>query len=109
MQYGRHMRRFEILNSQIFAIRNKYLKGSDLERSNVEHVNANKKKKNPDEEDLEQQIEKRKKYSRRRTYNDDANADFINERNSKVNKKLRRCYSEHAAEIKRNMERATVI
>jgi len=37
--------------------------------------------------DLEQQIERRSKFSRRRTYNADADVDFINERNSKFNKK----------------------
>ncbi|CAD7012237.1 unnamed protein product [Ceratitis capitata] len=59
--------------------------------------------------DLEQQIERRKKYSRRRTYNDDADVDFINERNSKFNKKLHRFYGEHTAEIKQNLERGTAI
>lgn len=32
------IRRFQVLNSQIFAIFNKYLKSSDGEGSNVEHV-----------------------------------------------------------------------
>lgn len=32
------IRRFQVLNSQIFAILNKYLKNSDGEGSNVEHV-----------------------------------------------------------------------
>ncbi|KAH8390152.1 hypothetical protein KR200_008284 [Drosophila serrata] len=59
--------------------------------------------------DLEQQIERRKKYSRRRIYNDDADVDFINERNSKFNKKLDRFYGEHTAEIKQNLERGTAI
>ncbi|XP_037822430.1 pre-mRNA-splicing factor Syf2 [Lucilia sericata] len=59
--------------------------------------------------DLEQQIDRRKKYSRRRIYNDDADVDFINERNSKFNKKLERFYGEHTAEIKQNLERGTAI
>lgn len=59
--------------------------------------------------DLEQQIDRRKKYSRRRTYNDDADVDFINERNSKFNKKLNRFYSEYTAEIKQNLERGTAL
>lgn len=59
--------------------------------------------------DIESQIERRKKYSRRRTYNDDADVDFINERNSKFNKKLERYYGEHTAEIKQNLERGTAI
>ncbi|XP_055844089.1 pre-mRNA-splicing factor Syf2 [Episyrphus balteatus] len=59
--------------------------------------------------DLETQIERRKKYSRRRIYNDDADVDFINERNSKFNKKLDRFYGEYTSEIKQNLERGTAI
>ncbi|XP_055384624.1 pre-mRNA-splicing factor Syf2 [Condylostylus longicornis] len=59
--------------------------------------------------DLEQQIERRNKFSRRRTYNADADVDFINERNSKFNKKLERFYGEYTAEIKANLERGTAI
>lgn len=59
--------------------------------------------------DLEQQIIKRQKYSRRRTHNDDADVDYINERNAKFNKKLERFYGEHTAEIKQNLERGTAI
>ncbi|XP_050079381.1 cytoplasmic FMR1-interacting protein [Anopheles maculipalpis] len=32
------IRRFQVLNSQIFAVLNKYLKSNDIEGSNVEHV-----------------------------------------------------------------------
>lgn len=32
------IRRFQVLNSQIFAVLNKYLKSNDVEGSNVEHV-----------------------------------------------------------------------
>lgn len=60
-------------------------------------------------QDLQQQIEKRKKYSRRRLYNDDGDVDFINERNSKFNKKLERFYGEYTTEIKQNLERGTAI
>lgn len=59
--------------------------------------------------DLEGQIAKRAKYSRRRTHNDDADIDYINERNAKFNKKLERFYGEHTAEIKQNLERGTAI
>lgn len=59
--------------------------------------------------DLEQQISKRNKYSRRRTHNDDADIDYINERNAKFNKKLDRFYGEHTAEIKQNLERGTAV
>lgn len=59
--------------------------------------------------DLEQQIAKRDKYSRRRTHNDDADIDYINERNAKFNKKLERYYGEHTAETKQNLERGTAV
>jgi len=38
--------------------------------------------------DLEKQVAKRDKFSRRRMYNDDADIDYINERNMKFNKKI---------------------
>ncbi|KAI1231146.1 Pre-mRNA-splicing factor syf2, partial [Lamprotornis superbus] len=57
--------------------------------------------------DLEKQIEKREKYSRRRPYNDDADIDYINERNAKFNQKAERFYGKYTAEIKQNLERGT--
>ncbi|PSN34473.1 Pre-mRNA-splicing factor Syf2 [Blattella germanica] len=60
-------------------------------------------------EDLEKQISKREKYSRRRMHNDDADIDYINERNMKFNKKLERFYGEHTTEIKQNLERGTAV
>lgn len=59
--------------------------------------------------DLEQQMMKRKSFSRRRTHNDDADIDYINEKNARFNKKLERFYGEHTAEIKQNLERGTAI
>lgn len=59
--------------------------------------------------DLEAQIQKRKSFSRRRTHNDDADIDYINEKNARFNKKLERFYGEHTAEIKQNLERGTAI
>uniref|UniRef100_T1IY12 Pre-mRNA-splicing factor SYF2 n=1 Tax=Strigamia maritima TaxID=126957 RepID=T1IY12_STRMM len=58
-------------------------------------------------EDLEKQIDKRSKYSRRRMHNDDADIDYINERNMKFNKKLERFYGQYTGEIKQNLERGT--
>jgi len=58
---------------------------------------------------VENQIFKRNKYSRRRMHNDDADIDYINERNAKFNKKLDRFYGEHTAEIKQNLERGTAV
>ena len=54
-------------------------------------------------------IEKRAKYSRRRTHDEDADIDFINERNAKFNKKLERFYGTYTAEIKQNLERGTAV
>lgn len=59
--------------------------------------------------DLDRQIMKRKSFSRRRTHNDDADIDYINEKNARFNKKLERFYGEHTAEIKQNLERGTAI
>lgn len=59
--------------------------------------------------DLDHQIMKRKSFSRRRTHNDDADIDYINEKNARFNKKLERFYGEHTAEIKQNLERGTAI
>ncbi|KAM9035245.1 pre-mRNA-splicing factor SYF2 [Sarcophilus harrisii] len=59
--------------------------------------------------DLDKQIEKREKYSRRRPYNDDSDIDYINERNAKFNKKAERFYGKYTAEIKQNLERGTAV
>ncbi|KAG7210095.1 hypothetical protein KM043_011663 [Ampulex compressa] len=60
-------------------------------------------------DDLEKQIAKREKYSRRRMHNDDADIDYINERNAKFNQKLERFYGEYTRETKLNLERGTAI
>lgn len=60
-------------------------------------------------EDLEKQIEKHSKFSRRRRFNDDADINYINERNMKFNKKLERFYGQYTAEIKQNLERGTAV
>lgn len=59
--------------------------------------------------DLEKQINKREKYSRRRTYDDDDDINYINERNMKFNKKLERFYGAYTEEIKQNLERGTAV
>lgn len=60
-------------------------------------------------EDLEKQIERHSKFSRRRRYNDDADINYINERNKNFNKKLERFYGQYTAEIKQNLERGTAV
>lgn len=42
-------------------------------------------------------------------HNDDADIDYINERNMNFNKKLERFYGQHTAEIKQNLERGTAV
>ncbi|KAG7280713.1 hypothetical protein CRUP_004513 [Coryphaenoides rupestris] len=42
-------------------------------------------------------------------YNDDADIDYINERNAKFNKKAERFYGKYTAEIKQNLERGTAV
>eukprot|EP00096_Caligus_rogercresseyi_P015205 TRINITY_DN7651_c1_g1_i1.p1 TRINITY_DN7651_c1_g1~~TRINITY_DN7651_c1_g1_i1.p1 ORF type:complete len:227 (-),score=73.65 TRINITY_DN7651_c1_g1_i1:260-940(-) len=59
--------------------------------------------------DVENQIKKREKYSRRRNFNDDADIDFINERNMKFNQKLERFYGKYTKDIKDNLERGTAV
>lgn len=54
-------------------------------------------------------IEKRQKFSRRRAHDEDADIDYINERNAKFNKKLERFYGKYTAEIKQNLERGTAV
>ena len=54
-------------------------------------------------------IEKRAKYSRRRTHDEDDDIDYINERNMNFNKKLERFYGKYTTEIKQNLERGTAV
>jgi len=59
--------------------------------------------------DVEAQIAKRDKFSRRRAVDDDADIDYINERNMQFNKKLERFYAIHTKDIKDNLERGTAV
>lgn len=58
---------------------------------------------------VKQQIEIRGKRSRRRHFNDEADVDYINERNMRFNKKLDRFYGKHTEDIKQNFERGTAL
>lgn len=60
-------------------------------------------------EAVEKQIETRSKHSRRRRFDDEADVDYINERNMKFNKKLEKFYGNYTNEIKQNFERGTAI
>lgn len=59
--------------------------------------------------DVERQISKRSKYSRRRTHVDDADISYINERNKKFNEKCERFYGQYTEDIKSNLERGTAL
>lgn len=60
-------------------------------------------------EDVNKQIEIRSKRSRRRRFDEDADVDYINERNMRFNKKLERFYGQYTDEIKQNLERGTAM
>ncbi|CAG0880760.1 unnamed protein product [Darwinula stevensoni] len=60
-------------------------------------------------EGVEKQIAKRDKFSRRRTFDPDADIDYINERNMRFNKKIERFYGQYTSEIKQNLERGTAV
>lgn len=59
--------------------------------------------------EVEERINKRNQFSRRRAYNEDRDVSAINDRNERFNKKLERNYSKYAAEIKSNLERGTAL
>jgi len=59
--------------------------------------------------EVEERINKRNQFSRRRAHNEDRDISAINDRNERFNKKLERNYSKYAAEIKSNLERGTAL
>lgn len=60
-------------------------------------------------EELEREMERRKKFSRRRPYYEDMDISFINERNRVYNAKLQRHFKDQAQELKGNLERGTAL
>lgn len=55
-------------------------------------------------------LARREKFSRRRTFDDEAkDISYINQRNRVFNQKLDRAFKSHAAEIKQNLERGTAL
>lgn len=59
--------------------------------------------------EVEERIQKRNQFSRRRMYNEDKDVSAINDRNERFNQKLERNYAKYAAEIKSNLERGTAL
>jgi len=60
-------------------------------------------------DELERSIAKRALFTRRRTFYDDADIDYINERNRVFNKKIARAFDKSTVEIRQNLERGTAI
>ena len=60
-------------------------------------------------DDINFRAQKRKEFSRRRTYMKEEDVYHINERNRIYNKKLQRNFGEYVKDIKSNMERGTAI
>jgi len=52
---------------------------------------------------------RRSQFSRRRAHNEDADVDYINERNHHFNKKIARAFDPYTVEIKQNLERGTAL
>lgn len=66
-------------------------------------------KKNLMKNDILSQIEKRNNFSRRRTYFEEEDVDYVDERNRKFNKRLRRAYGKESNIIRANLERGTAL
>jgi pre-mRNA-splicing factor SYF2 len=60
-------------------------------------------------EELDKTDARRKNFSRRRTFQEGAYVDYINEGNRTFNKKAARSFDKYTAEIKQNLERGTAV
>jgi len=60
-------------------------------------------------EELQNHVNKRKNFSRRRMHYDEAYVDYINKRNKVFNEKIQRAFGPYTAEVKQNLERGTAI
>ncbi|KAK9912862.1 hypothetical protein M0R45_036696 [Rubus argutus] len=60
-------------------------------------------------QELKDQEEKKKKFSRRRRFHDEKDIDSINDRNEHFNKKIERAFGKYTLEIKNNLERGTAL
>ncbi|KAK9767524.1 Pre-mRNA-splicing factor SYF2 [Basidiobolus ranarum] len=59
--------------------------------------------------DVQKQIDKRAKVSRRRAFNEEDDVTYINERNMHFNRKISRAYDKYTKEIRDNFERGTAL
>ncbi|RHZ74127.1 hypothetical protein Glove_227g92 [Diversispora epigaea] len=60
-------------------------------------------------DDVNKQIERREKYSRKKSIDEDSNVTYVNERNRKFNGKVNRFFDKYTREIRENLERGTAI
>ena len=75
------------------------MEGRDLASVNRERLAA----------DVKAGDERRKNFSRRRAFNEDADVDYINDRNRVFNKKIGRAFDKYTTEIRQNLERGTAL
>jgi len=59
--------------------------------------------------EVNSQVNKRNRFSRRRPWDENKDIDFINERNRKFNAKVARAFDEYTTEIRENLERGTAL
>lgn len=60
-------------------------------------------------QELKDRDEKRRAFSRRRTFREEKDVDSINDRNEHFNKKIERAFGKYTLEIKNNLERGTAL
>eukprot|EP01101_Sappina_pedata_P006846 TRINITY_DN3506_c0_g1_i1.p1 TRINITY_DN3506_c0_g1~~TRINITY_DN3506_c0_g1_i1.p1 ORF type:complete len:232 (-),score=86.38 TRINITY_DN3506_c0_g1_i1:103-798(-) len=60
-------------------------------------------------QELKRTVENRGKFSRKRKFYDEADVDYINDRNAVFNKKIARAYDKYTVDIKQNLERGTAL
>ena len=60
-------------------------------------------------EDMHEAALRRSSWSRRRTFNEEADVTYINKRNEVFNKKIERSFDPYTAEIRANLERGTAL
>eukprot|EP00927_Polykrikos_kofoidii_P042790 TRINITY_DN36842_c0_g1_i4.p1 TRINITY_DN36842_c0_g1~~TRINITY_DN36842_c0_g1_i4.p1 ORF type:complete len:446 (-),score=109.81 TRINITY_DN36842_c0_g1_i4:173-1510(-) len=58
---------------------------------------------------MDRTAEKKKNFSRRRTFNPEEDCNFVNERNRVFNKKMERYFGDHTMETRQNLERGTAL
>ncbi|KAI8055887.1 SYF2 splicing factor-domain-containing protein [Syncephalis plumigaleata] len=59
--------------------------------------------------DVNKQIEKRAKFSKKRVQRDDEDVTYINDSNKKFNRMVSRAYDKYTSEIQENLERGTAL